>query len=56
MVVFIADGRAWDYDTTVALCDGCYDMYNQMYRNYIVGDDEPFNPVDCINELSEDPA
>jgi len=60
--MFIADGNAWEEDTRVLLCEGCYDIYTPLYSNYLLYDDvyeeseeDPIHPDRNVETHSEDP-
>ena len=47
-VVFVVQ-HGFDDETTLDLCEACYDMYRQLYRTRVEDDDEP------DEDLEEDP-
>ena len=57
-VIFV-EQVGFDVETTMPLCDDCYDMYNQLYITALdhtggdIGDDVSDDGIECVDD--EDP-
>lgn len=39
-ITFLKDYNAWDADTTMSLCEACYEMYSELYETRVEDDEE----------------
>jgi hypothetical protein len=39
-ITFLKDYNAWDADTTMSLCQACYEMYNELYEIRVEDDED----------------